>query len=430
MKPSRKYHRKSVTKTPPSAGSKIRSNQGSTGKIRVRIDSIQSDHELFLQAYEKPTQIYRFLRTRNMISPVFLHRNLSFMQKSRLSRNEEGSNRIKQDRTGLIKNKREEFKIDSWAKSLMKDKRDERNRQDQTYKTIEKCDKFANLTLLGYYDQKIEKTLDKVILELVLVKRPMDFPLSPCLQIPIGVTEIHANPSEDYPPSKASALSIPTESFNIENDYRIKNCSLIVRVYHKSLSNGCTQRSSKNNQRKSDQGGHFENNSQDLIEKSQNDDEKENQDPVPASKRRKLNQHSDFSKAKSFISELQIHNNQSQFVLTEGEYELILEEIKTDEGEIMEQNLNDSTKSENNPDLAEYQDFNAFSNLPTLKFQLKMDSEPTAELVKRPRPIVSRDSCHAPLQNGRRSSLDTQGDLLKGFDTKTFRRLHHFFYSH
>ena len=405
-----------MTKTPP-PGSKIRSNQGSTGKIRVRIDSIQSDHELFLQAYEKPTQIYRFLRTRNMISPVFLHRNLSFMRKSRLSRNEEGLNRVKQDRTGLFKNKREEFKLDSWAKSLMKEKRDERNRQDQTYKTIEKCDKFANLTLLGYYDQKMEKTLDKVIVELVLIKKPMDFPHSPCLQIPIGVTEIHANPSEDYPPSKASALSIPTESFNIENDYRIKNCSLIVRVYHKSLSNGCTQRSSKNNQRKSDQGGHFENNSQDLIEKSQNDDEKENQDPVPASKRRKLNQHSDFSKAKSFIAELKIHNNQSQFVLTEGEYELILEEIKTDEGEIMEQNLNES---ENNPDLAEYQDFNAFSNLPTLKFQLQMDSEPTAELVKRPRPIVSRDNCHAHLQNGRRSSLDiAQGKLLKGIDNKT-----------
>ena len=111
MKPSRKYHRKSVTKTPPSAGSKIRSNQGSTGKIRVRIDSIQADHELFLQAYEKPTQIYRFLRTRNMISPVFLHRNLSFMRKSRLSRNEEGLNRIKQDKTRSIKNKRKEFKI-------------------------------------------------------------------------------------------------------------------------------------------------------------------------------------------------------------------------------------------------------------------------------------------------------------------------------
>ncbi|KAK0163652.1 hypothetical protein PV327_007313, partial [Microctonus hyperodae] len=33
-----------------------------------RMDQIQADHELFLQAFEKPTQIYRFLRTRNQLS--------------------------------------------------------------------------------------------------------------------------------------------------------------------------------------------------------------------------------------------------------------------------------------------------------------------------------------------------------------------------
>ncbi|KAF3845916.1 hypothetical protein F7725_002994 [Dissostichus mawsoni] len=40
---------------------------------------IQADHELFLQAFEKPTQIYRFLRTRNLIAPIFLHRTLTYM---------------------------------------------------------------------------------------------------------------------------------------------------------------------------------------------------------------------------------------------------------------------------------------------------------------------------------------------------------------
>ncbi len=41
---------------------------------------VQADHELFLQAFEKPTQIYRFLRTRNKINPVFLYRTLTFMK--------------------------------------------------------------------------------------------------------------------------------------------------------------------------------------------------------------------------------------------------------------------------------------------------------------------------------------------------------------
>ncbi|XP_061568553.1 polycomb protein suz12-like [Cololabis saira] len=40
---------------------------------------LQADHDLFLQAFEKPTQIYRFLRTRNLIAPIFLHRTLTYM---------------------------------------------------------------------------------------------------------------------------------------------------------------------------------------------------------------------------------------------------------------------------------------------------------------------------------------------------------------
>ena len=46
-----------------------------------RHEQTQADHELFLQAFEKPTQIYRYLRTRNLISPIFLNRTLTFMKK-------------------------------------------------------------------------------------------------------------------------------------------------------------------------------------------------------------------------------------------------------------------------------------------------------------------------------------------------------------
>uniref|UniRef100_A0AAR2JRR5 Polycomb protein VEFS-Box domain-containing protein n=1 Tax=Pygocentrus nattereri TaxID=42514 RepID=A0AAR2JRR5_PYGNA len=35
---------------------------------RPKLEQIQADHELFLQAFEKPTQIYRFLRTRNLMA--------------------------------------------------------------------------------------------------------------------------------------------------------------------------------------------------------------------------------------------------------------------------------------------------------------------------------------------------------------------------
>uniref|UniRef100_H2YZ93 Polycomb protein VEFS-Box domain-containing protein n=1 Tax=Ciona savignyi TaxID=51511 RepID=H2YZ93_CIOSA len=47
---------------------------------------LHQDREEFLRAFEKPTQIYRFLRARHCISPVFLHRSLFYMQ-DRCSRN-------------------------------------------------------------------------------------------------------------------------------------------------------------------------------------------------------------------------------------------------------------------------------------------------------------------------------------------------------
>uniref|UniRef100_A0A673Z2X9 SUZ12 polycomb repressive complex 2 subunit n=1 Tax=Salmo trutta TaxID=8032 RepID=A0A673Z2X9_SALTR len=47
--------------------------------VKPKMELVQADHELFLQAFEKPTQIYRFLRTRNLIAPIFLHRTLTYM---------------------------------------------------------------------------------------------------------------------------------------------------------------------------------------------------------------------------------------------------------------------------------------------------------------------------------------------------------------
>ncbi|KAK3740659.1 hypothetical protein QZH41_006822 [Actinostola sp. cb2023] len=47
---------------------------------------LRADHELFLKAFEKPTQIYRFLRTRNAVQPIFLHRSLSYMKHLRTPR--------------------------------------------------------------------------------------------------------------------------------------------------------------------------------------------------------------------------------------------------------------------------------------------------------------------------------------------------------
>ncbi|KAI4493143.1 hypothetical protein M0802_009560 [Mischocyttarus mexicanus] len=110
-----------------------------------RMDQIQADHELFLQAFEKPTQIYRFLRTRNQISPIFLYRNLTYMRQ-RMSRSHKS---------------RRGFKIDTILEKLTS-----KNMEEQ----ILGVRGYMTLTFLGFYDKKIEASQDPVKVETLLLK--------------------------------------------------------------------------------------------------------------------------------------------------------------------------------------------------------------------------------------------------------------------
>lgn len=57
------------------------------GQMRTQSDSYSRymnedprSTEQFLQAFEKPTQIYRYLGTHHRSPPIFMHRNLSYMK--------------------------------------------------------------------------------------------------------------------------------------------------------------------------------------------------------------------------------------------------------------------------------------------------------------------------------------------------------------
>ena len=76
------------------------------------------------------------MATRNMVSPVFLPRNLTFMKK-RMSRN--SSEKV-----------RHSFKVDS----LLKRKESETKCADTS-----NLERYLNLTLLGYCDKKRKSTL-------------------------------------------------------------------------------------------------------------------------------------------------------------------------------------------------------------------------------------------------------------------------------
>merc|ERR1711874_607751 len=77
---------------------------------------------------------------------------------------------------------------------------------------------FMTLTFLGYYDKRKTKKTEKVRVELLLVKlshKKRKESANPIVQVSLGTSEVPANPSEDHPPSKAPALSIPSKSFSL-----------------------------------------------------------------------------------------------------------------------------------------------------------------------------------------------------------------------
>ncbi|XP_034951843.1 polycomb protein suz12-B isoform X2 [Chelonus insularis] len=296
-----------------------------------RMDQIQADHELFLQAFEKPTQIYRFLRTRNQISPIFLYRNLTYM-KERMSRTHKT---------------RHGFKIDTILEKIMIKNNLEQNPGLRGYMT---------LTFLGFYDKKIETLQDSVKVETLLLK----ISHKKRKDVSVGTSEVPINPSENHPPPKAPTVSIPNESFNLNNGHIAKTYMLLLRVYCVS-NNGC------------------------LINNCDLDSE-------PAQKRRKsspANYKNCGEEMKLYGSELIVYDKHNRCLLTDGDYELGLQEVQT--------NVKSSPKKhsswESIVDIKECGPFEVFSRGPTLKFRLSWTTEPSNGLVDRPTLIH-------PLPNG------------------------------
>ncbi|XP_031830748.1 polycomb protein Su(z)12 isoform X1 [Nomia melanderi] len=301
------------------------------GQKGPRMDQIQADHELFLQAFEKPTQIYRFLRTRNQISPIFLYRNLTYMRQ-RMSRSHKS---------------RRGFKIDTMLEKLMSKNNQEQNPGVRGYMT---------LTFLGFYDKKAEAPQDPVKVETLLLKichKKRKDVSSPIMQVSVGTSEVPINPSENQPPPKAPTISIPNESFSLNNGHVAKTYMLLLRVY-------CTSNTSC------------------LMHNCDLDE--------PAQKRRKSSTGSiktGGEEVKLYGSELIVYDKHNRCLLTDGDYELGLQEVQT--------NVRSSPKKhsswESVPDIKECGPFEVFSKGPTLKFRLNWTTEPSNGLVDRPTPI-------------------------------------------
>ena len=85
-----------------------------------------------------------------------------------------------------------------------------------------------------------QKPLDKVVTaEFFLVKmspKKRKDSETTLMHIPIGTTEVAINPSDDHPPSKASALSIPLDVYNLTNGQHMKTCTLFAKIHFTPIS--------------------------------------------------------------------------------------------------------------------------------------------------------------------------------------------------
>uniref|UniRef100_A0A8C5G8H3 Polycomb protein suz12-B-like n=1 Tax=Gouania willdenowi TaxID=441366 RepID=A0A8C5G8H3_GOUWI len=165
---------------------------------------------------DKPTQIYRFLRTRNLIAPIFLHRTLTYMSH-------------RNSRTNVS---RRSFKVDSLLFQVEKMRGDA-----ETHSLASNL----QLTFTGFFhkaekpSQDCENEQNSVTLEVLLVKvchKKRKDVSCPVKQVPTGKKQVPLNPDVDVQPKPGSSQSllVPSTEFEPSNSHMVKSYSLLFRV--------------------------------------------------------------------------------------------------------------------------------------------------------------------------------------------------------
>uniref|UniRef100_A0A674MBP8 SUZ12 polycomb repressive complex 2 subunit b n=1 Tax=Takifugu rubripes TaxID=31033 RepID=A0A674MBP8_TAKRU len=182
---------------------------------KPKMEQIQADHELFLQAFEKPTQIYRFLRTRNLIAPIFLHRTLTFMS----------------HRNSRTNARRKTFKVDDMLQMI------EKMKVEQDSPSLPS---HLQLTFTGFFhkdekpSQNTENKQNSVTLEVLLVKvchKKRKDVSCPIKQVPTGKKQVPLNPDTNHTkPGSYPSLLVSSNEFEPSNSHMIKSYSLLFRV--------------------------------------------------------------------------------------------------------------------------------------------------------------------------------------------------------
>ncbi|XP_046581921.1 polycomb protein SUZ12-like isoform X2 [Haliotis rubra] len=276
----------------------------------------QADHELFLQAFEKPTQIYRFLRTRNVVLPIFLHRSLWYMKQRRSVNNAN----------------RKAFKIDSLLSQVEAKRR--REAQITNYKS-----EFMNLTFKGFADPGIPSDNDTADVEILLLKichKKRKDVSSPVMQTVLGKVKVSLNPDVDISP--ANTLTIGHDNFHHNNGHAVRSYVLVIKVVcpvRRHLPNGVCNG--------------------DLYDS----------DEPPHKRRKNGKTFSHDEDSLHYGAELVIYDKHRRCLLTDGDYEVALQDLGSQplpKGQAAWETVMDGKA---------VGPFEVFNKCPTLKFSLR-----------------------------------------------------------
>ncbi|XP_053309381.1 polycomb protein SUZ12 [Spea bombifrons] len=313
---------------------------------KAKMEQIQADHELFLQAFEKPTQIYRFLRTRNLIAPIFLHRTLTYMS----------------HRNSRSNGRRKSFKVDGMLLKVEKMKGDQESHSLSAH---------LQLTFTGFFhkndkpSQNSENEQSCVTLEVLLVKvchKKRKDVSCPIRQVPTGKKQVPLNPDiNPVKPGNLPSLAVSSNEFEPSNSHTVKSYSLLFRVTcpgrreFSSVTNG---------------------------EANENIDVSEE---PPA--RRKRNSSNREDGEKTFVAQMTVFDKNRRLQLLDGEYEVAMQEME--ECPVSKKRATWETIL----DGKRLPPFETFSQGPTLQFSLRWTSDTndksTAPIAK---PLATRNS--------------------------------------
>ncbi|XP_078729096.1 polycomb protein SUZ12 isoform X3 [Lampetra fluviatilis] len=266
---------------------------------KASMEQIQADHDLFMQAFEKPTQIYRFLRTRNLIAPIFLHRTLTYMPHKNSKSTSE---------------KRKVFKLDEMLSRV-----EDQMKGDPSAPSTQSGHLQLNFT--GFFHtsgtekatQNSENEQNSAILEVLLVKvchKKRKDVSCPIKQVPLGKKQVPLNPPVVGGSSKAGAgagcpsLSIPHGEFQPGNPHLVKSYSLLFRIYRPLGREG-----------------------QGAAGLARDADENlDVTDDIPSKRRRSSCHREDTEKV--YTSELTVFDKNRRCQLLDGEYEVAMQELE------------------------------------------------------------------------------------------------------